>query len=265
MDVKGAAVIVTGGHSGTGFVTAKRLTEEGARVAIFGRRAELVKNKANEIGALGLTCDISNYEAVYEAVSSAERAHGPARILVNAAAIGTMYTLLQADGSPTAIQTIRSQIEANVYGTLFIDQAFASRLTQTGVMDDGIRGLIINVSSIAAADGALGAVYAASKGAVDAITVSLARELGVRGIRVCTISPGGIETEMFLDGATPERLDSFKRHTPGVHRLGRPDEFARLAMHVCENDYLNAVNIRCDGGFRVPYSFDVGVNATTRQ
>jgi len=264
MDVNGQGAVITGGHSGMGFAAAKLLIAKGARVTLLGRRRDVVKEKASRIGALGICCDISDPAAVEAAFDEAGSRHGPTRILINAAAIGTLYTLLNPDGSPAPVDIIRKQIDANVLGTLFADRAIASRLTRVDPMDNGLRGVIINVSSIASADGCLGSVYAASKGAVDAIALSLARELAQWGIRVCTIAPGGIETEMFLDGATPERFDVVKNHTPGLHRLGRPEEFGALALHICENDYLNAVHIRCDGGFRVPFSLDVGVNATKR-
>jgi NAD(P)-dependent dehydrogenase (short-subunit alcohol dehydrogenase family) len=264
MDVKDQSAVITGGHSGMGFAAAKMLIAKGARVTLLGRRSDVVKTKASLIGALGISCDISDPAAVDAALDEASARHGPARILINAAAIGTLYTLLNTDGSPTPVDIIRKQIDANVLGTLFIDRAVASRLSQVDPMDNGLRGVIINVSSIASADGCMGAVYAASKGAVDAIALSLARELAQWGIRVCTIAPGGIETEMFLDGATSERFDLVKKLTPGLHRLGRPEEFGALALHICENDYLNAAHIRCDGGFRVPFSVDVGVNATKR-
>lgn len=264
MDVKDQPAIVTGGHSGMGFAAAKLLAEKLARVTILGRRAERVKQKANDIGALGIACDISDVDGVDAALEEAERVHGPARILINAAAIGTLYTLLNADGSPAPFENIRAQIEANVMGTLIINRAFASKLTRAVPLPDGLRGLIINVSSVSPSDGGLGASYSASKGAVDAIALSLARELDPWGIRVCTIAPGGIDTEMLHDGATPARLEMVKKLTLSVHRLGRPEEFAALALHICENDYLNGAHYRIDGGLRVPFSADIGVNSTAR-
>ena len=147
---------------------------------------------------------------------------------------------------------------------MLMDRAVASRLTLVEPLESGVRGLIINVSSIAAQDGIMGASYCASKGGVDGIALSLARELAPWKIRVCTIAPGSIATEMFLDGATPERFELVERQTL-TGRLGRPDEFASLALQLCENDFMNGCNIRLDGGFRVPFSADVGINRTERQ
>jgi NAD(P)-dependent dehydrogenase (short-subunit alcohol dehydrogenase family) len=264
MDVRDLAAVVTGGHSGMGFAAARLLADKGARVTIFGRRPQLVKEKAAAIGALGITCDISDADAVDAALEQAERTHGIGRILINSAAIGTLYTLLNSDGSVAPLQNIRNQNEINVMGTLIMNRSFSSRLTCAEVLANGQRGVIINVSSIAPSDGCLGASYAASKGAVDAIALALARELDPWNIRVCTIAPGGIDTEMLHDGASPARFEMVKRLTPGIHRLGKPDEFAALALHICENDYLNGAYFRIDGGRRVPFNADVGVNSTAR-
>jgi NAD(P)-dependent dehydrogenase (short-subunit alcohol dehydrogenase family) len=250
MNVKDQPAVITGGHSGMGFAVATLLAQKGARVTILGRRAEVVKQKAATIGALGIACDISDADSVDAALEKAEGAHGIARILVNSAAIGALYPLLNEDGSPAPLDKIRAQNQTNVMGTLIMDRAVASRLTVTELMADGMRGVIINVSSIAAADGRSSTSYAASKGAVDGIALSFARELDPWGIRVCTIAPGSIQTEMFMDGATPERFAMVAQSTPGLRRVGKPEEIAALALHICENDYLNGVYIRLDGGRR---------------
>lgn len=258
MELRGEAAIVTGGHSGMGFAAAVALVGRGARVAILGRRAERVRAKAEEIGALGLPCDVADPDAVDAALAAAESANGPARILIHAAADGYMRTLLEPDGRPAPTEAIRRIIETNVLGTIFANRAFAARLVRAAPLASGLRGVIVNVSSIGAADGVVGAIYPASKGCVDALGLSLARELGPWGIRVCTISPGAIDTEMFRGGAVEGTYAVVRSQVPAPARPGRPEEFAALALHLCENDYLNGINVRLDGGMRIPFSFDVG-------
>ena len=261
MDVKGQAAIVTGGHSGMGFGAAQALAAKGCKVTILGRRSEIVQRKATQIGALGLGCDVADPEQVDAALQKAESVHGTARILIHAAAIGDMVMLLSPDGSGAPLGPLRAIVETNVWGTLLIARAFSSRLTQTTPLPDGPRGVIVNVSSIGASDGAIGAVYSASKGAVDGLGLALARDLGAWRIRVVTIAPGGIDTEMMRAGATPALHEAMRTMVPALGRLGRPEEFGALALHVCENDYLNGCKIRLDGGFRIPYSYDLGGGA----
>jgi NAD(P)-dependent dehydrogenase (short-subunit alcohol dehydrogenase family) len=141
-------------------------------------------------------------------------------------------------------------------------RAFAGRLARESTLEGGLRGVIINVSSIGALDGVVGAVYAASKGGVEALGLSLARELGPRRIRVVTIAPGGIDTEMFRSGAVDGTYEAMRTMVPSLGRVGRPDEFAGLVVHICENDYLNGCTIRLDGGMRIPFSFDLGGGAS---
>jgi len=261
MDVRGQAAIVTGGHSGMGFAAAQALAAKGAKVAILGRRADRVGQKAGEIGALGIACDIADPAAIEAALKTAEAAHGTARILVHAAADGSMRMLLDADGGPASTDAIRRTIDTNVLGTLYVDRAFASRLTKAEPLASGLRGVIVNVSSIGAADGVVGCIYAASKGFVDTLGLSLARELSAWRIRVCTIAPGGIDTEMLRAGAIEATYDMLRNQVPALQRPGRPEEFGALALHLCENDYLNGVNIRLDGGMRIPFTYDVGGGA----
>jgi len=261
MEVAGQAAIVTGGHSGMGFAAAKALVSRGAKVSIVGRRLERVIEKAREIGALGFAGDVSDEASIEACFEAAEKEHGIARILIHAAAQGSMQMLLNPDGSEAPSSIIQEIVQTNVLGTLFVNRAFSSRLTRAESNQDEMRGVIINVSSIGAADGVVGAIYAASKGSVDALGLSLARELSAWKIRVCTIAPGGIDTEMLRGGAVESTYDLIKKHVPGLGRMGKAEEFAALAIQICENDYLNGVNIRLDGGMRLPFSYDVGGGA----
>ncbi|RYD87952.1 MAG: SDR family oxidoreductase, partial [Sphingomonadales bacterium] len=153
---------------------------------------------------------------------------------------------------------IREILATNIAGMMYMVRGFATRLARLDAAPDALRGVVINVSSVTAADGGMGSGYCISKGAVDTAGLSLARELSPWGIRVVTIAPGGIDTELYRAGATEGTHAMMKALVPSLRRTGRPDEFARLALHICENDYLNGCNIRLDGGLRSPFSADVG-------
>jgi NAD(P)-dependent dehydrogenase (short-subunit alcohol dehydrogenase family) len=258
MELKGLAAIVTGGHSGMGFAAAHALAARGCKVSILGRRRERLEQKASQIGAQPIACDVADPAAVEAAAHEAERAHGVARILVHAAADGRMHTLLAPDDTPNDLGTLQQIVATNLLGTLYVAREFAARLARAPILDGGLRGVLINVSSIGAPDGAVGATYAATKGGVESLGLSLARELGPRRIRVVTIAPGGIDTEMLRAGAVEGTYEALRTMVPALGRAGRPDEFAGLVVHICENDYLNGCTIRLDGGMRIPYSFDLG-------
>ena len=257
MRIEGNAAIVTGGGSGMGAAAAALLAQKGAKVTLLGRRADVVEHKAEEIGGLGLPCDVANPGTIDAAFDRAEREHGPARIMVHAAADGHMAPLLLADGTLFDQGKLRQIVETNVLGTIYVNQAFASRLCRE--MPDGDeRGVAINVSSIGADDGVVGAAYAMSKAAVNGFCLSAAREFGAFGIRVMTIAPGSIDTDMFRSGANPETYKIIESSVPHPRRLGTPDEFANLVVHICGNAYLNGSVIRLDGGMRVPFATNIG-------
>lgn len=258
MEIGGRIAIITGGGSGMGFAAARELTARGARVALLGRRAELVQSKAAELGGIGLGCDIADEEDVETALDAVEHRLGPASILIHAAADARMFTLLSPDGAPASGDDLRQVVATNVLGTLYLARGFAARLVQRPAPADDLRGVLINVSSAGAADGVIGTAYSASKGAVDAACLSMAREFSLWGIRVVTIAPGGIDTELFRAGATDGTYAVMRAMVPSPRRPGRPDEFGRLAAHICENDYINGTIVRLDGGLRIPFSFDVG-------
>lgn len=258
MEIAGRTAVITGGGSGMGFAAAQELAARGAKVALLGRRRALVEAKAAEIGGIGIACDIGDEASVEAALSRAEDTHGTASILVNAAADARMFNLVSPAGVPAPGESIRQIVSANVLGTLYMARGFATRLARIETPADGLRGVLINVSSCGAADGVMGSTYCASKGAVDAVGLSLAREFSLWGIRVVTIAPGGIDTELFRAGAVEGTYAIMKTMVPSLGRPGRPDEFGRLAVHICENDYLNGTVIRLDGGLRNPFSFDVG-------
>ena len=239
---------------------AEALTEQGVQTCLLGRRLEVVEASAQAFGGTAVQCDVSDAEALETAFDAIERQHGPARILVHAAAIGRMLPLLEGKGKASSRAVLREVIETNVLGTLYTNQIFAERLSRANPLDDGIRGLIINVSSIGALDGVVGSSYVASKAAVNGLCLSLARELSSFGIRVMTIAPGGIDTDMFRQGANAATYELIASSVPGLQRVGTPQEFGELVRHICENDYLNGSIIRLDGGMRIPFVKNIGID-----
>jgi NAD(P)-dependent dehydrogenase (short-subunit alcohol dehydrogenase family) len=253
MDVNGRAAIVTGGGTGLGAAAAELLSATGARVTILGRRREVVEAQAARIGGLGISCDVGDAESTEQAFELARQAHGPARILVNAAGIGPFGPVLRPDGSPMPLQDFERVIKINLTGHFNAIRLAANDMLGLAPLEDGERGVIINTSSIAAQDGGAGAVpYTASKGGIDAMTLALAREFGDAGIRVVTISPGPFNTP--LTDEVPEAIrDSISNILVFPKRIGRTDEYARLALHICENAFINGALIRLDAGIRTPY------------
>lgn len=255
MDVANRVAVITGGGTGMGFAAASCLAAKGARVALLGRREAVVQEKAALLGGIGVACDIADEGQVEAALDSVERQLGTPSIMINSAADGRMYSLVSVDGVPASGDYIREMLLTNVAGVMYMARGVASRLARTPAAGGESRGVIINVSSITGADGVIGSMYCATKGALDAVSLSLAREFAPFGIRVVTIAPGQIDTEMFRGGASAATVALSSRVIP-ARRLGQPDEFGRLALHVCENDYLNGSVIRLDGGRRVPFMMD---------
>jgi NAD(P)-dependent dehydrogenase (short-subunit alcohol dehydrogenase family) len=254
MDVKNRVAVITGGATGMGFAAGQALTAEGARVALLGRTEGILQEKAAKIGALAVRCDVSDEASVAAAFDTVEKKLGTASILINSAAEGRLWNLVAPGGVPVSGEYIREVFATNIFGVLYMARDFVARLSKTPPGADGLRGVVINVSSIAAADGGMGSAYSISKGAVDAAGLVLAREFDQFGVRVVTIAPGGINTELFRKGANEGTLEIMKSMVPSLRRAGRPDEFGRLALHICQNDYLNGVNIRLDGGMRAPFA-----------
>jgi NAD(P)-dependent dehydrogenase (short-subunit alcohol dehydrogenase family) len=253
MEIRGLAAVVTGGATGMGAAAAAALAAHGAKVTVLARRRDSVEAKAREIGGLGLACDITKPNEIAAAFDAAEAAHGPARICINSAAIGAMAPLLLPDGKPYPQHVLADIVTTNLIGAMYVAQAFAARLVEAPVLADGNRGVLINVSSISAADGMAGAAYVAGKAGVDALSLCLAREFAPWGIRSMTIAPGGVDTEM-LRHNTDARLEAYiEKMFVHPRRLGRPAEFGALAMHIIQNDFLNGSVIRFAGGVHMPF------------
>ena len=250
MRTNGEAAIVTGGASGLGGATAKALRDAGASVAIVDADAERAQSYADEIGALAVVCDVRDADSAEQAVAAAREAHGPARISVNCAGIGTPGKAVGRDG-PLALETFSRVIEVNLIGTFNIIRLVAANMQKLDALDDDERGVIVNTASVAAYDGQIGQVaYAASKGGVVGMTLPLAREFAQFGIRVMTIAPGIFETPM-LRGLPEAAQQSLAASIPYPSRLGDASEYAALVMSILDNHMLNGEVIRLDGAIRM--------------
>jgi len=250
MDIKGNAALVTGGASGLGAETARQLAAAGAKVAILDLNEQAGKQLAADISGVYVQCDVSSGPSVESAVASARSAHGPARILVNCAGIGTAKRLVGKDG-PMPLEDFSRVIQVNLIGTFNVMRIAAADMIKQPELADGERGVMINTSSIAAYDGQVGQVaYAASKGGIVSMTLPLARDLSQFGVRVMTIAPGLFLTPL-LHTLPEEVQKSLGASIPFPKRLGRADEFARLALHIVDNVHLNGEVIRLDGALRM--------------
>ncbi|MGN6549451.1 MAG: SDR family NAD(P)-dependent oxidoreductase [Pararhizobium sp.] len=251
MDVRGNAVIVTGGGSGLGAATARALAKAGARVAVLDLNVDQAKAIATEIDGLAVVCNVADAEAAEAAVAAAAKAHGDARILVNCAGIADAGRVVGRDG-PHDLALFRRVVEVNLIGSFNLMRLVADRASRLEPLSDGERGVVISTASVAAFDGQIGqAAYAASKGGIHAMTLPAARELARFGIRVMTIAPGIFATPMLL-GMAPEVQQSLGASIPFPSRLGTPEEYAALVLHIVGNVMLNGETIRLDGAIRMP-------------
>ncbi|HEX3548735.1 MAG TPA: SDR family NAD(P)-dependent oxidoreductase [Candidatus Elarobacter sp.] len=250
MNVAGTTAIVTGGASGLGAATARRLASLGARVGVLDRDAERAHAVAAEIGGVAAQCDVSDAGGVAAALETLREAHGVARILVNCAGIGTARRMIGRDG-PMPLEEFERVIRVNLIGTFNVTRLAAAPMTALEPLADGERGVVIMTASVAAYEGQIGqAAYAASKGGIVALTLPLARELAQFGVRVMTIAPGLFETPL-LGELPPETQASLGASIPFPKRLGSADEYAQLAIACCENPFLNGETIRLDGALRM--------------
>jgi NAD(P)-dependent dehydrogenase (short-subunit alcohol dehydrogenase family) len=250
MKLDGQAAIVTGGGSGLGAATASLLAAGGCKVALFDINDAAAKAHAAVIGGLGVGCDVSSSDSAEAAMATARAVHGPARILINCAGIGTAGRVLGREG-PMKLEAFDRVIRVNLIGTFNMIRLAAAEIGELEPLEDEERGVIVNTASIAAFDGQVGqAAYAASKGGVVGMTLPIARELARAGVRVMTIAPGVFHTPM-VDGLPPEVRQSLGDGVPFPRRLGLPEEYAALALHIIANRFLNGEVIRLDGALRM--------------
>jgi len=250
MDISGAAALVTGGASGLGLATARRLAEAGAAVTIVDLPSSAGASVAEEFGGSFAAADVTDPEQVAAAVAQASAA-GPLRVVVNCAGIAPPAKVLDREGNPSPLADFERIVRINLVGTYNVIAQASAAIVRTEPTDGGDRGVIVSTASVAAFDGQIGQpAYAASKGGVHAMTLPIARELARYGIRVLTIAPGIMETPM-LKGLPQAAQDSLGEQVPYPQRLGRPDEYARLVLSIIDNGYLNGETIRLDGAIRM--------------
>ncbi len=252
MQIEQQAALVTGGASGLGAATARWLAARGAKVAVLDRNADGAAALAREIGGVGVACDITSTESVLAALEAARAAHGPARLLLNVAGIGTAKRLVGRDGSPAPLEDFERVVRVNLIGTYNVTRLAVAEMLKLEPLEDGERGVVVNTASVAAFDGQVGQeAYAASKAGVAGMTLPLARDLAQFGVRVCTIAPGLFLTPLMAE--LPQAVqESLAASIPFPKRLGKPEEFARLAAAIIENPALNGEVIRLDGALRLP-------------
>jgi NAD(P)-dependent dehydrogenase (short-subunit alcohol dehydrogenase family) len=249
MKISGAAAIVTGGGSGLGRATAEALAAKGARVAVFDLNPAAAEEAAKALGGLPLVGDVADEASASAAIAKAEAAHGPARILVNCAGVGTATRVIGRDG-PHPLADFERVVRVNLVGSFNMIRLAAAAMGGLEPLE-GERGVIISTASVAAYEGQIGqAAYSASKGGVVAMTLPIARELARMGVRVNAIAPGIFMTPM-LAGLPQAAQDSLGAAVPFPARLGRPAEYAALAVHIVENGYINGETIRIDGALRM--------------
>ena len=250
MEVKGQAAIVTGGASGLGAACARTLAAAGAKVTILDMNEKAAADMAGELKGLAVLCDVADSASAEAAVKKAAAAHGPARILINCAGVGTAKRIVGRDGA-MPLADYERVIRVNLIGTFNMLRLVGAAMQPLPALADGERGVIVNTASVAAFEGQIGqAAYASSKGGVAALTLPAAREFAQFGIRVMTIAPGIFSTPM-LKALPQETQDSLGASVPHPKRLGEPREFAALAMHCIHNAYLNGEVIRLDGALRM--------------
>ncbi|WP_067341340.1 MULTISPECIES: SDR family NAD(P)-dependent oxidoreductase [Stappia] len=248
---EGIAAVVTGGASGLGAATARRLAAAGVKVTLFDMNVEQGEAIAKEIGGAFVAVDVTNNDSVKAGFAAAREHFGVERILVNCAGIAPVAKTTSR-GEPHPLDMFEKVIAVNLVGTFrCIAHSSTAMVELDPVTADGERGVIVSTASVAAFDGQIGQVaYAASKGGVAASTLPIARDLSKSGIRVMTIAPGIFETPMLL-GLSQEVQDSLGQQVPFPSRLGRPSEYADLVAAICENPMLNGETIRLDGAIRM--------------
>lgn len=258
MNIEGHTAWVTGAGSGLGEATARELARLGARVAVLDINPTNADKVAADIQrthgadrAVACACDITDTASLQAALDQATTALGPARMLMNIAGIGTAKRIVAKDGSPAPLEDFVRVVNVNLIGAYNASRLFAAACAKLAPLEDGERGVMVFTASVAAFDGQVGQqAYSASKSALVGMTLPMARDLAQHGIRVCTIAPGLFATPLMQ--TLPEAVQqSLAASIPFPPRLGKPEEFAQLAVHIVRNTHLNGEVIRLDGALRM--------------
>jgi NAD(P)-dependent dehydrogenase (short-subunit alcohol dehydrogenase family) len=251
MKIEGSGALVSGGASGLGEATVRRLHEAGAKVVIADVNPEKGEPLAEELGAAFVQCDVREEDQVQAAVDKAAEADGGLRIAVSCAGTGIPIKVASSKGAHP-LDAFKVIIDINLIGTFNVMRLAAFKMLSDNEPDDeGERGVVINTASVAAFEGQVGQIaYSASKGGVVGMTIPAARDLADKGIRVNTIAPGLFDTPLL--GALPqEQRDALGAQVPFPSRLGRPAEYGQLVESIVENPMLNGETIRLDGAIRM--------------
>jgi NAD(P)-dependent dehydrogenase (short-subunit alcohol dehydrogenase family) len=244
--------VITGGASGLGNAVAQRFVAAGAQVTLVDVNQAAGEAAAKSLGSAARfqAVDVTNEAAIAAAVAKAAEDMGGLNVTVNCAGIGIPRRIVNKEG-PMPGDAFRKTIEVNLVGTLLVSKTAAAAMGKNAPNEEGERGVIVMTASVAAFDGQIGQVaYSASKGGIVAMTLPMARDLASNGIRVMTIAPGIFKTPMMAQ-LPMEAQESLGRQVPFPPRLGRPDEYAALVAHICENSMLNGECIRLDGAIRM--------------
>lgn len=253
MDLQNKVAFITGGASGLGRATADNFINAGAKVMVFDLNEENAQKAAEDLGdnASWAAGDVADEEAVKAAIQKTVDALGGLHINVNSAGIGAAGRTVGKNG-PMPLEAFEFVLRVNLIGTFNCLRLCAEVMQHNEpVTEDGERGVIVNVASVAAFDGQIGqAAYSASKAGVAGMTLPIARDLSRQGIRIATIAPGIFETPM-MQFAPPEVREPLIEMTQFPKRLGDPTEFAQTAAYIVNCTYINGEVIRLDGGMRM--------------
>lgn len=255
MDINGVSAIVTGGASGIGEASARQLAARGVHVVVADLQDEKGNEVAKEIGGAFAHVDVTNADDVIAAIELAKDM-GPLRVLVNSAGIGWVGRVIGRDGSYESAHNLdlfRKVIEINLVGTFNCIRLAATAMSVTEPLADGERGAIVNMASVAAFEGQIGQdAYSASKGGVVGMTLPIARDLSVVGIRVNTVAPGLINTPIYGEGEASEEFKAnLEKGVLFPKRLGTSEELASMVVELVANSYVNAQTVRVDGGIKM--------------
>jgi NAD(P)-dependent dehydrogenase (short-subunit alcohol dehydrogenase family) len=251
MDVRGAGALVAGGASGLGAATARALAQAGARVVIADIDAENGAALAKGVEGAFVLADVTDPEAVGLAVERASEPEAGLRVSVCCAGVGWAERIAHK-GGPHDFEYFSNVVKVNLIGTFNVLRLAAAAMSANEPDAEGERGVCVNTASIAAYDGQIGqAAYAASKGGIVGMTLPAARDLAARGVRVATIAPGLFDTPL-LAALPEEARTALGAGIPFPSRLGRPGEYARMALEIVANPMLNGETIRLDGALRMP-------------
>jgi NAD(P)-dependent dehydrogenase (short-subunit alcohol dehydrogenase family) len=253
MEIKGIGAFVSGGASGLGEATTRALVAKGARVAIADVNDDKANALADELGdaAIAVHCDVTSEEETQAAVGAAVEAFGGLRLAVGCAGFGWPEKIVSKRG-PHQLLPFETVVRVNLIGMFNVLRLTAAAMNENDPHAEGERGAVVMTASVAAFDGQIGQVaYAASKGGIVGMTLPAARDLSGRGIRVCTIAPGLFDTPL-LAALPEEARQALGAGVPFPQRLGRPAEYAQLAVSIAENAMLNGETIRLDGALRMP-------------